>query len=140
MTIIPTQTQPKKRQHKNEEAILQSQAFVWLHNTHEETRGLFFSVLNETNPWNMSKKEQQVLGAMRKMRGVVAGISDGILLLPKGNYHFCCAEAKTTDKNSRQSEAQVTFQRNVERVGGYYFIYRTLDEFKETMEWYLNLE
>ncbi len=138
--IIETPQKPiEKRHNKNEEAILQSQAFVWLHNEHEETRGLFFSVLNETTPRNMSKKEQEILGAMRKIRGVVAGISDGILLLPKGQYHFCCAEAKTTSKNSRQSEAQIAFQRNVERVGGYYFIYRTLDEFKEKMKWYLKL-
>ena len=127
----------EKKFRKSEESRLQTEAFVWLWNTYPETRGLFFTVMNETNPRHMNRKEQVILGAIRRMRGVVAGVSDGVLLMPNGKYHFCCAEAKTTSANSRQSDAQKEFQRRVESVGGYYFIYRTLDEFKKEMGNYL---
>lgn len=137
--MILTEEKPEKRHRKADESNLQAEAFVWLHNTHEETRGLFFTVMNETTPRYMNRKEQSILGAMRKMRGIVAGVSDGVLLLPNKKYHFCCAEAKTTSRNSRQSEAQKEFQRKVEEAGGYYFIYRTLDEFKDEMQKYLSL-
>lgn len=138
MSIIVTPDRKPSKAHRHTEEIVQSNAFMWLWNAHPETRGLYFSVLNETTPYRMTKEEQIVLGVMRKRRGVVAGVSDNILLMPNKRYHFCCAEGKTTERGSHQSEAQKAFQRNVERVGGYYFIYRTIDEFKAEMERYLS--
>lgn len=134
--IVTPNKKPSKARRHTEEAI-QAEAFVWMWNAHPETRGLYFSVLNETTPYRMTKEEQVVLGAMRRRRGVVAGVSDNILLMPNKRYHFCCAEGKTTERGSRQSEAQKAFQSNVERVGGYYFIYRTLSEFQAEIERYL---
>lgn len=139
MSIIPTPPQPKKkRSHGNEEAKLQIECVTWLHNTHEETRGLYFAVPNEnTRSVYETKRQQLVSGSMRKSMGTLAGVSDTILLLPRGKFHAACIEFKT--KVGRQSEKQVEWQKKVESAGYYYTIVRTIDEFKEKMEWYLNL-
>lgn len=138
MVTIPTQSQPNKKSHKAGEAALQAECFAWLWNAHPETRGLFFSVLNENERSGYeSRKMQRISGARRRMRGVVPGVSDGIGLIPRGKYHGVCAEAKTHD--GRQSEAQREWQSKVEEVGYRYFIYRSLSEFQSEIENYLNL-
>ena len=138
MTTIPTQPQPKKRQHRNEEAVLQSRCFQWLWNEHPETRGLYFAVPNENSrSVYESKKQQLVSGAMRKAVGVYSGVSDTILLFPRGGFHGACIEFKTII--GRQSSSQAEWQSKVEGVGFYYTIVRSEDEFKEKMEWYLKL-
>jgi len=139
MTIIPTPPQPKKRQHRNDEAVLQANAWNWLWNTYPETRLLFFAVVNENERSGYeSKKMQEISGARRRARGVVSGVSDSIGLIPRGKFHGVCAEAKTP--TGVQSTAQKQWQERVESAGYYYFIYRTLDEFKEKMGNYLNLK
>lgn len=138
MTITPTPPQPKKkRSHGNEEAKLQAECHTYLWNEHPETRMLYFATFNESSVRYMSKKEQEIMGAQRNARGLVAGVADSLLLLPRGKYAGACVEFKTPI--GRQSEKQVEWQRRVESVGYYYTIVRTLDDFKQTMEWYLNL-
>lgn len=134
--ITPVGDRPNKRKRRADEDKIQSESWCWLWNEHPETRGLFFACINETTPRNMSRKDQEILGSMRKMRGIVAGVSDSIGLIPRGRFHGVCAEAKTP--TGVQSEAQKLFQNRVEEQGYYYFIYRTVEEFKSKMEWYLN--
>lgn len=136
--IIETPERPPQKKRKSDEAKLQSDAFIWLWNAHPETRTLFFAILNENERSTYeSKKQQEISGMRRKMRGVVSGVADSIGLIPRGTYHGICAEAKT--KVGTQSENQQLWQQKVEAEGFFYFIYRTLDEFKEKMEWYLTL-
>lgn len=135
MSILPTQLQPKKRQHRNDEAVLQANCFRWLWNEHPETRGLYFATFNETSVRYLNKKEQEIMGAQRNARGLVAGVADSLLLLPRGSYAGACVEFKTP--TGRQSEHQRWWQGRIEVAGYYYTIVRTLDEFKEKMEWYL---
>lgn len=138
MTIIPTPTQPKKRQHRNEEAVLQAKCFRWLWNEYPETRGLYFATFNESSVRYLNKKEQEILGAQRNARGLVAGVADALFLLPKGQYHGAAVEFKTAV--GRQRESQIWWQGVVESAGYYYCIVRSEDEFKEKMEWYLSLD
>lgn len=136
MTIISTPQEPKKRYRKADEAKLQSECFVWLWNEHPETRGLFFAVINENERSGYeTQKMQEISGSRRKMRGVIAGVSDSIGLIPRGRFHGVCAEAKT--KIGVQSAAQKSWQALVEAERYFYFIYRSLDDFKSAMEWYL---
>ena len=138
MSIIPTPTQPKKRQHRNEEAVLQARCVAWLHNEHPETRGLYIAIPNEnTRSVYENKKQQLVSGSIRKAMGVTAGAADTALFLPRGGYHAAFIEFKTPI--GRQSDVQVEWQSRVESAGYYYCIVRSEDEFKEKMEWYLSL-
>lgn len=139
MSIIPTPEEPKKHVRRNNEAVLQAKCWTWLWNEHPETRGLYFAVPNENSrSVYESKKQQLVSGAMRKAVGVYSGVSDSILLLPRGEYHAACIEFKT--EIGRQSSAQSEWQCKVEKAGYYYTIVRSEDEFKEKMDWYLKLK
>lgn len=135
ITETPTQTK-KKRQHSHSEAQIQASAVVWLNNERPETRGLFFCVSNEnTRSVYESKRQQLMSGSMRRAMGVVAGVADTILFMPRGKYHAACFEFKT--ETGRQSDAQIRWQEKVEKEGYYYTIVRSLDEFKEKVDLYL---
>lgn len=70
--------------------------------------------------------------------GLVAGVSDLILMMPRGPWNALCIEMKTTDRNSGQSDDQKTWQKLVEAQGYRYEVVRTEDEFKELINEYLN--
>lgn len=72
-------------------------------------------------------RRDAVTGAKLKAEGVIAGVSDLLLLVPRGNYHGLCIEMKTAA--GRQSEAQRRWQREVERQGYRYAIVRSAHEF-----------
>ncbi len=138
MSILPTPPQPKKRHHRNDEAVLQAKCVQWLWNEHPETRGLYIAIPNENSrSVYETKKQQLVSGAMRKAVGVMAGAADTALFFPRGGYNAAFIEFKTPI--GRQSSVQYEWQQKVERAGYYYTIVRTLDEFKEKMDWYLTL-
>lgn len=137
MAIIPTPERPKRRTHGNEEAKLQASCFLYLWNEHPETRGLYFATFNESSVRYLSKKEQEIQGAQRNARGLVAGVADSLLWLPRGRFHGAAIEFKT--EIGRQSPHQAWWQGRVEDAGYFYAVIRSLDEFKETMEWYLSL-
>lgn len=138
MAIVPTPEMPNRRPHGNEEAKLQASCFLYLWNEHPETRGLYFATFNESSVRYLSKKEQEIQGAQRNARGLVAGVADSLMLIARGKFHGAAIEFKTSI--GRQSPNQVEWQRKVEEAGYFYAVIRSLDEFKETMEWYLNLE
>jgi len=57
----------------HEEDRLQADCAQWIWNTYPETRGTFFHVPNETN-------EGGRIGAIRKAKGVLAGVPDNVWL------------------------------------------------------------
>lgn len=136
--IIPTPEKPKQgRKHGNPEAKLQAECHTYLWNNYPVTRLLYFATFNESSVRYLSKKEQEILGAQRNARGLIAGVSDSILLLPKGRYHGLMVEFKT--EIGRQSDAQKTWQAKVESVGYKYIVVRSLEDFKQEIENYLAL-
>lgn len=129
--IVPTPPRNARRQHGQPEMRLQAECVRYAWNTYPETRLCLFHVENE-----MSRPDASaMIGARRRAEGIVRGVSDLILLLPRQGYHALCIEMKT--ETGYQSKYQRTWQEIVERNGYKYEICRSLDRFKEILAWYL---
>ena len=74
-------------------------------------------------------------GAMLKREGVVAGVADVMITIPRGGYGSLGLEFKTS--TGRQSAAQKDWQADFERVGNKYVVVRSLDEAIEVTKNYL---
>ena len=136
--MIKVEDSPKKskRSHGNPEARIQADCVLWLWNNLPQTRHLYFCVNNENARSGFETKRQQLVsGSYRKSIGIVAGVSDTILMIPNDRYHALCIEFKT--EIGRQSDVQKSWQRIVESKGYRYVIIRSLEEFKEEVISYL---
>lgn len=92
-------------------------------------RGRLFAVPN-------GGRRDAVTGAIMKAEGVLAGVSDLILLVPRLGYGALLIEMKTP--TGRQSESQREWERLVTSGGEYlYRICRSIDDFIKTIEDYL---
>lgn len=80
-------------------------------------------------------RRDAVTGAKLKAEGVVAGVSDLLLLVPSGNYHGMCIEMKTP--KGRQSEAQRRWQQAIEKQGYKYALARSTGQFMQEIDSYL---
>ena len=133
MSIIETPPQPKKRGHKSNEGKIQSSCFIWFNNSFPQYRGLLFHVPNE----NDRADSNPIQGAIRKSLGVWPGVSDLLFLLARGGYHGLCIEMK--DEHGQQKPTQKEWQKIVEAQNYRYVICRSLAQFKEIIEEYINL-
>lgn len=113
---------------KQLEGKLQSECVKWFQYKHPELRKLLF------HPANGTKRSIKTAIALKK-QGVVAGVSDLILLLPNKEFHFLCLEMKI-GKNL-QTTYQIEFATEVQKVGGCYEVIRTFDAFRESINEYL---
>ena len=130
--IVDTPAQPRKRGHSMPEGRIQAACYQHFWNNYPQYRGLYFAVPNENN-----RADSNVIsGAQRRAMGVYHGVSDTILLLPRGKYHGLCIEYK--DEKGRQSEYQKEWQRLVEMQGYRYEIVRSLSDFQELINEYLS--
>lgn len=102
----------------------------WFRLQFPELSSLLFSV---PNGGTRIFREAVVL----KKEGLVAGVSDLILLMPCSGYASLCIEMKTDDKTSRQSQSQKEWQKAVEAVGNKYVVCRNFDEFRIAVRTYL---
>lgn len=129
-----TETPPRQTQRKrgSPESKIQASCVAWMHNTYPEYRGLYFAVQNE----NSRADSNASTGAIRRAVGVVSGVSDTILLIPRGKWNALCVEFKT--EVGRQSDTQRLWQSKVEAQGFRYEVVRSLDEFKKLIVEYLN--
>ena len=66
-------------------------------------------------------------GSRKKAEGLVAGVSDLILLVPRGGFGALC-----------QSAAQKEWQRKAEMAGNKYIICRDVETFSEEIKKYLD--
>lgn len=80
-------------------------------------------------------RRDAVTGAKLKAEGVIAGVSDLMLLVPSGNYHGLCIEMKTA--TGRQSEAQRRWQQAIEKQGYKYALARSTGQFMQEVDSYL---
>jgi hypothetical protein len=69
--------------------------------------------------------------------GVVKGVSDTLMFIPRGRWHGLCVEYKRED--GYQSQAQKDWQSKVEAQGYRYEVVRSLEEFKRLVNDYLSL-
>ena len=130
MPIIETPPRPKSNKRGSPEGKIQSQCVAWFWNEYPEYRGLLFHIPNEGN------RESKTDGAYRKALGLVAGVSDLMLLVARGPYHGLCIEMKT--EVGRQSDVQKEWQLKVEKQGYKYIVVRSLEQFKQEISEYLS--
>ena len=114
---------------RNEEHNIQVSCVQWFRYAHNSLSPLLFAVPN-------GGQRNVVVAAKLKAEGVVAGVSDLLLLLPNNDYHALCIEMKSY--KGRQTENQKAWQKEVEKQGYKYAVCRSLDEFMNTINNYLN--
>lgn len=129
--IVETPEKPKKRSHSMPEGKIQASCYQYFWNTYPQYRGLYFAVPNENN----RADSNAITGAIRRSMGVYHGVSDTILLLPRGGFHALLIEYK--DEKGRQSEHQKAWQRLVESYGYRYEVCRSLEQFQIIIKEYL---
>ena len=112
------------------ESRIQQMCVGWFRMQYPQIANLLFSV---PNGGSRILREAVTL----KKEGVVAGVSDLILLFPSMDYHGLCIEMKTDEKTSRQSKSQKEWQQLVESVGYKYIICRNFDDFESEIKIYL---
>lgn len=130
MPILETPPRPAQRKRGSPEGRVQAECVQWFWNEYPEYRSLLFHIPNEGN------RSSKTDGAYRKALGLVSGVSDLILLIPRGKFHALCIEMKT--EVGRQSDAQRLWQSKVEAQGYRYEVVRSLEEFKKLIVEYLN--
>jgi hypothetical protein len=81
-------------------------------------------------------KRNAITGAILKREGVVAGVADLFLMKSNNKYHGLWIEVKT-DKG-KQSESQKEFERKAVREGYKYVICKSIDQFINEVETYIN--
>lgn len=124
--------QPKAhRHHREREHLLQVSCVRWYRLKHPKLRDNLFAVPNG------GFRSATTAGKM-KAEGVLAGVSDLILLKSNRFYGALLIEMKTADKDSRQTDRQREWQRSMEGEGYKYVVCRTLDEFIAEVEDYLS--
>lgn len=116
---------------RHEESKIQQNCVKWFRLRFPEYRRNLFAVPN-------GGARRPIEGAIMKMEGTLAGVSDLILLVPSGYFHGLCIEMKTA--KGRQQDTQKAFQEAVEAVGYGYIICRSFDDFRLQVEEYLRLK
>ena len=113
---------------RHDESNIQQACVRWFRFQYPALAPLLFAVPNGGS--------RDLIEASRlKAEGVTPGVADLILLVPNGKYASLCIEMKT--RTGRQSTAQKTWQRAAEEAGNRYVVCRTLDQFIETINQYL---
>lgn len=130
--IQPTPPMPETRRRGSPEMRLQAECFKEAWNTYPETRKLLFHVANELEMAGDNGR----LGAIRRAEGIVRGVSDLVLLIPRGGYHGLMIEMKTLDGYQRKEQKE--WQSLVEAQGYRYEVVRTKDAFMALLGEYLN--
>lgn len=123
---------------REEEHNIQCACVRWFAYQYPQYNGLLFAVPNG------SYRSKATAGKL-KAEGVVAGVADLILLVPKcvkakdegwyNTIHALCIEMKTA--KGRQSPEQHEWQYKVESRGYKYAVCHSLDEFMNTINNYL---
>ena len=120
---------PAKRKRKNEEAEIQSEFF--------SQAKLFFPQIPDKLLFAVPNggSRNKIEAANLKRQGTKAGVSDVILLIPKGGYASLCLEFKT--EVGKQSQHQKEFQKQAESCGSKYVIVRSVKDAVDEVRSYL---
>ena len=106
---------------------IQFDIVMWFNNSfclkNDKQRGLIFAV---PNGGTRNIKEAMVL----KSTGVLAGVSDLIVILPNGKLIF----VEVKKENGKQSDKQKDFEDRVNKLGYDYWLVYSLNDFKEIIK------
>lgn len=128
--IAEADARGKQRKHPHEEEHrIQCACVRWFRYSYPTIRNLLFAVPN-------GGRRDATTAVKLKAEGVVAGVADLILLIPRGEYGALLIEMKTP--KGSQSTAQKEWQKLAEAQGYRYIICRSLDDFMTKVEAYLN--
>lgn len=110
------------------EAELQSACVRYFRLRWPKLSGIFFAIPNggSRNP---------IEARNMKVQGTLSGVADLILLKPSNGYGALCIEMKS--ESGRQSQSQKEFQSAAQQAGNRYVVCRSFDEFKQSVEEYL---
>lgn len=110
------------------EADLQSACVRYFRLRWPKLAGVFFAIPNggSRNP---------IEARNMKVQGTLSGVADLILLKPSNGYGALCIEMKS--ESGRQSQSQKEFQSAAQQAGNQYVVCRSFDEFKQSVEEYL---
>ena len=106
-----------QKEKKQSEDKIQSDCYVWFHNTYPHLRGLLC--------YNLNNSKNKIDGARNKAKGLIAGRSDMVLYYQSNAIMI---EFKTSDGS--QSAGQKEWASLVTSQGFQYHIIRSLDEFQ----------
>ena len=106
-----------KSDKKQSEDKIQSDCYVWFHNTYPHLRGLLC--------YNLNNSKNKIDGARNKAKGLIAGRSDMVLYY---NSNAFMIEFKTSDGS--QSAGQKEWEALVRNQDFQYHIIRSLEEFQ----------
>ena len=128
--LADVQVEDKVRKRpSNEEHHIQCACVRWFRYQYPHLHSCLFAVPN-------GGRRDKTTGAKLKAEGVIAGVSDLILLVQRGGFGGLLIEMKTS--KGSQSTEQKTWQKLVEQQGYRYIICRSLDDFMTKIEAYLN--
>ncbi len=116
---------------KHEESQIQANCVKWFRLQYPHIKKLLFAV---PNGGKRNLREAQIM----KSEGVTAGVSDLILLVPSSDaeFHSLCIEIKT--ERGKQTKLQKEWQAEAEKQGNKYVVCRSVDDFIEEVNNYLN--
>jgi len=118
-----------KKKHRNEEAQIQSEFF-------KQVRILFPKLPSKLLFAVPNGGSRNIIEARNmKYQGVVPGVADVILLIPKHGYASLCIEFKTA--RGKQSDEQKEFQRQAEACGSKYVVVRSVTQAIKIVKKYL---
>lgn len=121
-------TKTKSSGRNDFEHELQVQAMKYMRLQYPELDRQIFAIPN-------GGARDPVTGKKLKDEGVLAGVWDLFIAIPSGDYHGCFIETKW-GKNGLSDSQKKFKQANNKHY--YFFVYRTLDEFIEKLQQYLN--
>ena len=131
--MMEAQKKPTKyrRKPRDLEHKLQCQMVKWFRIQYPNMVHNLFAVPN-------GGRRDEVTAAKMKAEGMLAGVSDIILLKPNRFYGALLIETKT--KVGRQSDKQKEWQKKITNDGYKYVIVRSLDDFIREVNQYLSDE
>ena len=78
---------------------------------------------------------KELEGKILKAEGVIAGVADLILLVPRNGKGALCIEMKT--RKGVQRESQKVWQEECEKAGNKYVVVRSFEQFRDAVTSYL---
>ena len=113
---------------RHNESNIQIACVRWFRCMHPKLARLLFAVPN-------GGARNAVTGAILKAEGVVPGVADLLLLVPRNGYHGLAIEMKT--RTGRQSDSQREWQQEVEAQGYCYVVCHSFDDFRNEVDAYI---
>lgn len=127
--LARSNTKPRRKRPSSEEHELQVACVQWFRYQYPQYDHNLFAVPN-------GGKRDKVTAGKLKAEGQKAGISDLVLLKANKHHHALLIEMKTS--KGRLSQAQAQWRNLITRDGFRYAVCRSLEEFIETINNYLN--